>query len=90
MTRSEHGTVAAAEFDRCLSPERRGEATAVFLDDNATYHLMPPVHYYLGLTREGQKRANDATEVFKTFLDIKAKGDEQGLVTDARKRIKMK
>ncbi len=62
--------------------------TAVFLDDNATYHLMPPVHYYLGRTREGQKRAN-AIEAYKTFVDIKAKGDEQGLVADARKRIKM-
>lgn len=32
---------ASAEFDRCLS--RRGEATAIFLDDRPTYHVFTEV-----------------------------------------------
>ena len=72
-------------FDRCLS--RRGEATAIFLDDNPSLRLLPPVHYYIGRIREAQKAPN-ASEAYKSFLDIKARGDEQGLVADARKRIR--
>ncbi|MEX1128212.1 MAG: protein kinase [Vicinamibacterales bacterium] len=44
---------AISEFDRCLS--RRGEATAVFLDDLPTYHLLPPVHAHLEQARAGTK-----------------------------------
>ena len=76
---------AAIEFDLCLS--RNGEVTALFLDDHPTYRLLPPVYYYLGRAREGQKLAT-ANDTYKTFLDIKARGDEQGLVADARKRIR--
>jgi tetratricopeptide (TPR) repeat protein len=75
---------AASEFDRCLS--RRGEATAVFLDDLPSYRLMPPVHYYLGRAREGMKSPT-ALDAYRTFLQIKGNGDEQGLVADARKRV---
>ncbi|MBP8273075.1 MAG: tetratricopeptide repeat protein, partial [Acidobacteria bacterium] len=77
-------TEAAAEFDRCLS--RRGEATAVFLDDQPSYRVFPPVYYYLGRAQEGMKSAS-ATDSYKTFLAIKEKGDERGLVADARRRV---
>ena len=76
---------AESEFDRCLA--RRGEATAVFLDEIPTYRLVPPVHYYLGLAREGLKNDRGAAEAFKTFLDLKKDGDAQGLVADARRRL---
>ena len=78
------GLAAASEFDRCLS--RRGEATAVFLDDLPSYRLVPPVHYYLGRAREGMK-STTAADAYRAFLAIKDKGDEQGLVADARKRV---
>lgn len=76
---------AESEFDRCLA--RRGEATAVFLDEIATYRLLPQVHYYMGLVRDGLKNTRAARESFSTFLDIKKDGDEQGLVADARRRL---
>ena len=75
---------ASSEFDRCLS--RRGEATAVFLDDLPSYRLLPPVHYYLGRAREGMK-SSTAADAYRTFLAIKEKGDQSGLVSDARKRL---
>lgn len=77
-------TEAAAEFDRCLT--RRGEATSVFLDDFPSYRVFPTVSYYLGRAQDGLKSAS-AVEHYKTFLAIKEKGDEQGLVADARRRM---
>ena len=76
---------AESELEKCLA--RRGEVTAVFLDEIPTYRYLPPVHYYMGLVREGLKNARGATESFQTFLDMKKDGDEQGLVADARRRL---
>lgn len=77
-------TEAASEFERCLT--RRGEATSVFLDDFPSYRVFPSVYYYLGRAQEGMKSAS-AADTYKTFLAIKEKGDEQGLVADARRRV---
>lgn len=78
-------TEAYSEFDLCL--KRRGEATAVFLDDIPSYRYLPPVYYYLGRAQEGLK-SPAAAESFRTFLAIKEKGDgSDPLVVDARRRI---
>jgi len=77
-------TEADSELDRCLA--RRGEATAVFLDDIPTWRLFADVHYYKGRALEGLGSAG-AADAYKTFLAIKAHGDEQGLVADARRRL---
>jgi serine/threonine protein kinase/tetratricopeptide (TPR) repeat protein len=42
---------AASEFDRCVA--RKGEATAVFLDDLPSYRLMKPVPALLDRARKG-------------------------------------
>ncbi|MEW6319978.1 MAG: protein kinase [Acidobacteriota bacterium] len=76
---------AYAELEAAL--RRKGEATAVFLDDVPTYRLLPPVHYYLGVAQEGLK-SPAAAESFTTFLAIKAKSDGTGtLVAEARKKL---
>jgi eukaryotic-like serine/threonine-protein kinase len=77
-------TEASSEFDACLS--RRGEATAVFLDDIPSYHLLPAVYYYQGRAREGL-HSSGAAESYKTFLDIKVNGAGDPLVAEARKRL---
>ena len=61
-------------------------ATAVFLDDVATFHYFPPIYYYLGRAQEGLHSAN-AADSYKQFLAIKANGDGDPLVADARRRI---
>jgi len=79
-------TEAYSEFDLCL--KRRGEATAVFLDDIPSYRRLPPVYYYLGRAQEGLK-SPAAAESFRTFLTIKEKGDgSDPLVIDAKRRLK--
>ena len=77
-------TEASSEFDVCL--KRRGEATAIFLDDVPSYHYLPAVYYYQGRAREGLKSPG-AAESYKTFLSIKEKGAGDPLVTDTRKRL---
>jgi tetratricopeptide (TPR) repeat protein len=76
-------TEADSELEKCL--KRRGEASAIFLDDVPTFRAFPPVYYYLGRAQEGLK-SPAAADSFKTFLAIKANGDEAGLVSDAKKR----
>jgi len=75
---------ADSEVDICL--KRQGEATAVLLDDVPSIRLVAQLHYYQGRVREALKNAG-AAESYKTFLAIKAKGDEQGLVAEARRRL---
>ncbi len=76
-------TEAYGAFETCLN--RRGEASALFLDDVPTYHRLAPVHYYMGLAQLGLG-SPAAAESFKTFLSIKQRGDDP-LVPDARARL---
>jgi tetratricopeptide (TPR) repeat protein len=76
---------ASSEFDAC--EKRKGEATAVFLDDVPSFRYFPPLYYYQGRVREGMKRV-DAAEAYKTFVAIKSKADPgDPLVADAVRRI---
>lgn len=77
-------TEAHSEFETCL--KRRGEATAVFLDEIPTFHLLPSVYYYLGLAQQGLK-SPAASETFRTFLSIKTKGEPDRLIADAQRRL---
>jgi len=74
---------ADGEIESCL--KRQGEASALYLDEAPTFHLFPPVYYYLGRVREGLKSPT-APESYKTFLSIQANGAGP-LVADARKRV---
>ena len=77
-------TEADSELEKCL--QRRGEASAIFLDDVPTFRALPPVYYYLGRAQEGLQ-SPAATDSYKTFLAIKANGDETGLITEVKKRV---
>lgn len=76
-------TEADSEFELCL--KRRGEVSAVFLDDVPTFRLLPPVYYYLGRAQEGLK-SPAAAETYRTFLKMQP-GAAGELVTDARRRV---
>ena len=71
-------------MDFCL--KRRGEATALFLNDVPSYRFLPEAYYYMGRAQEGLKIPG-AAETFKTFLRIREKGSADRLVVDARKRL---
>lgn len=77
-------TEAYSELETCL--RRRGEATAVFLDESPTYHFFPPVYYYMGRAQEGLK-SPEAGNSYRTFIQMKDKSQPDPLVADARVRI---
>ncbi|HEY6147262.1 MAG TPA: hypothetical protein VIZ69_06175, partial [Thermoanaerobaculia bacterium] len=74
---------ADTEFEACV--KRRGEATALFLDESPTCRLIPLAFYYQGRAREGLKSPG-AAEAYKTFLSVKT-GPGDALVADARRRL---
>jgi len=73
---------AHEELELCL--KRRGEATALFIDEVPTYRYFPPTYYWLAKAQEGLKSAG-AAESYRAFLSIKEKGDgSDRLVADAK------
>jgi tetratricopeptide (TPR) repeat protein len=74
---------ADTELEACL--KRRGEATAVFLDEVPTYRLFPPLSYDLGRAREGLKSPS-APDAFRSYLRF-LKGDGDPRAADAKKRV---
>jgi serine/threonine protein kinase/tetratricopeptide (TPR) repeat protein len=76
-------TEADSEFELCL--KRRGEASAVFLDDVPTLRLVPQVYYFLARAQEGLK-SPAAADTYRTFLKMQPEGSSE-LTTDARRRV---
>jgi tetratricopeptide (TPR) repeat protein/tRNA A-37 threonylcarbamoyl transferase component Bud32 len=76
-------TEAVSEFEKCR--QRRGEATAVFLDDLPTFRYYATLPYWLGRAREMQKL--DARPQFEEFLKIRQGATGDPLVEDARQRL---
>jgi eukaryotic-like serine/threonine-protein kinase len=74
---------ADSEFERCL--KRRGEALALFLDEEPTFGYLPPVYYYQGLVRERMKSARFA-ESYRTYLTIRGQSKEDALLAEVRRR----
>jgi tetratricopeptide (TPR) repeat protein len=74
---------ADSEFDRCL--KRRGEALALFLDEEPTYGYFPPVYYYQGRVREGLNNVGFA-ESYRTYLTFRGQSKEDPLVPEVRRR----
>ena len=75
---------ADSEFDNCL--RRQGEATAIFLDEEPTFHRLPLVYYYDGIAREGL-HSNSATQSFQLFLAARSKPQVDPLAADARRHV---
>lgn len=77
-------TDADTELDACM--KRRGEATAVFLDDEPSWHYFAPVYYYLGRAREGIGTP-DAADAYRDYLKIRGNSRNDSLAADAQKRL---
>lgn len=79
-------TEADSEFEVCLG--RKGEASALFLDDVPTFRMVPTAYYYLGRAQEGLK-SPAAAESYRTFVSLEEKGVGP-LLADARRRLASK
>jgi len=68
---------ADAEFDRCI--RRRGEALALFLDEEPTAGFLPTVYFYQGRARDGMG-AGGSAESYQAYLSIRGGSKEDPLV----------
>jgi tetratricopeptide (TPR) repeat protein len=77
-------TEAHAELENAM--RRRGEATALFLDEMPTFSVFPPLYVDLARAEIG---LNDpaAADSLKTFLAIRATADGDPLVAEARRLL---
>lgn len=77
---------ALTEFERCQ--DRRGEATALFLDDLPTFRYLAPLNYWLGRAKEGLGGMTPAAaEHYRAYLALRPEGLKDALATDARQRV---
>ena len=77
-------TQADSAFDRCIN-KRRGEALALFADEEPTWGYFPIVYYYQGRVREGMNNPG-FVESYREYLKIRGKSTEDPLLPDVRKR----
>ena len=66
--------------------KRRGEATAVFLDDVPTYRRLPPIYYYMALAQKGL-RSSAAPASFKQYVDIMGSADPHPMLANAKLEV---
>ena len=74
---------ADAEFDRCI--KRRGEALALFLDEEPTYSFLPAVFYYQGRVRE-ELLSQGFADSYRTYLAFRGQSTEDPQLPDVRRR----
>ena len=82
---AEHYTEGLQELELCQ--KRRGEATAVFLDDLPSFRYFAPVSYWLARAQEGVGLKPTAAENYKKYLALRAGAARDPLAADARKRL---
>jgi len=73
---------ALEEFRHC--DERRGEASAIFMDDTPSYRYMAELPYWNGRAQQAIGMHGSSIEGFKTFLALRPEGGP--LADDARQR----
>ena len=78
-------TQADSAFDACLNA-RRGEALALFVDEEPTFAYWPQGYYYQGLVREALHNAG-AAESFRKYLSLRAQSTADPLVKQVRDRL---
>ena len=84
----EAGRFAEAISELEICAKRRGEVSAVFLDDLPTYRYIAVLPYWLGRAQEGLGMTTAALGSFEQYLRIKAAADSEHnpLLADARNR----
>jgi tetratricopeptide (TPR) repeat protein len=82
---AEHYAEALSEFEACL--KRRGEASAIFFDDQPTFRYLATLPYWLGRSQEALGQRDAAVVRYREFLAPRDPDATDALVVDARQRI---
>ncbi len=75
---------ADSELDRCYA--RRGEALALFLDEEPTFGITPLLDYTQGRVREGLTTTG-FVDSYRRYVDLKGPAGEDALLGEVRRRI---
>jgi tetratricopeptide (TPR) repeat protein len=80
-----HAAEALGELQGC--EKRRGEATAILLDDVPSIRYLAPAYYWLGRAQEGSGEIPGARTSYEAYVTLRsaASGDPQ--LGDARQRL---
>jgi serine/threonine protein kinase/tetratricopeptide (TPR) repeat protein len=81
-----HGE-AISELQTCFN--RRGEATALFLDEVPTYRYLAPLTYWLARAQDGLGQTGQARTNYQAFLAQKKGRTSDPLVSDSRRRLEL-
>jgi hypothetical protein len=76
---------ALPELEAC--EKRRGEAMALFFDDQPTVRYLAPLPYWIGRAQEGLKMSAAAKAHYGSFLTMRKDASADPLVQDARRRV---
>ena len=82
---ADHFAEGLRELEACQN--RRGEATAVFLDDVPTFRYLSVLPYWLARAQEGAGQKPAAAENYKKFLSLRPTTPKDPLVVDAGRRL---
>jgi len=74
---------ADSQFDRCL--KRKGEALALFLDEEPTFGYFPTVYYFQGRVRE-QMKIDGFAESYRQYIAARDGSTEDPLLREVRPR----
>ncbi len=81
---AEHYAEALAELEACV--KRRGEATAVFLDDTPSFRYMAALRYWLARAQEGLGQRSAAQANYREYVALRTESTDDPLLADARRR----
>jgi tetratricopeptide (TPR) repeat protein len=80
-----HAAEALSELE--TAAKRRGEATALFLNDLPTYRYLAEQPYWLGRAQEALQMRESARQNLQQFIAIRSAAPADPLVGDARRRL---
>ncbi len=83
--RAGHFPEALAEFDVCT--KRRGEASALFLDDVPTLRYLVPLLYWQARAQDGVGMKGAAAANYKAYLAVRSAESQDALAIDAQQRV---
>jgi tetratricopeptide (TPR) repeat protein len=82
---ADHAAEALGELELCQ--RRRGETTAILLDDLPSIRYLAPLSYWLARAQEGVGQRASALENYKAYLALRADAPKDPLAADARRRV---
>ena len=76
---------ALGELQACQ--KRRGETTAILLDDVPSIRYLSPLSYWLGQAQDGVGQTAAARASYEAYINLRAAAAADPLVKDARQRL---